>query len=77
MFFIPRNNWKTLFLIKVYHYLEIIFNNNVLVLFETSDLKEVRYFLSPQYITKVKVQCKHTEVRKRGFHILCLSNSLN
>ena len=37
--FIPCDNWKAMFFIKVYRYPEVFFNRNVLVLFETSDLK--------------------------------------
>ena len=31
-----------MFFVKVYHYPEVLFNRHDLVLFETSDLKEVR-----------------------------------
>ena len=37
--FIPCDNWKAMFFIKVYRYPEVFFNRNVLVLFETRDLK--------------------------------------
>ena len=41
MSFIPFDNWNTLFFIKAYRYIEVLFNRHVLALFETSDLKEV------------------------------------
>ena len=50
MFFIPYDNWKTLFFIQIYHYPEVSYNRNVAAFFETIILKEVRilYPLSPQ-----------------------------
>ena len=55
MFFIPCDNWKTVFRksLSLYHYTEVIFNCRVLAFFETSDLKEVR-ILFP--ISRVTVQ---------------------
>ena len=32
------DNWKIMFFIKVYRYPEVLYNRQVLVLFETSDL---------------------------------------
>ena len=44
MFFIPCDNWKTLFFIQIYRYLEVCYNRHVGEFFETSVLKEVRIF---------------------------------
>ena len=41
MFFILCDNYKTLFSIQFYLYLEVLFNRHVLAFFEASDLKEV------------------------------------
>ena len=46
MLFIPCDNWKNLFFMKVNSYPEVLFNSHVLALFETSGLKKVR-ILSP------------------------------
>ena len=50
MFFIPCENWKTLFFIKIYRYPEVWYNRHVAAFFEGSVLEEVRIFyrLSPQ-----------------------------
>ena len=43
-----------MFLIKVYRYPEVLLNRHVLVLFETTDLKEVRLLF---FIFTIRVQC--------------------
>ena len=42
MFFIPCDDWKTLFLMKVYRYSEGSFYSAAIAFFEASVLKEVR-----------------------------------
>ena len=51
--------------IKVYRYPEVLFNRDVLVLFETSDLKKVRIliFISTILIPKLKYNA-NTKVPK-------------
>ena len=41
VFFIPCDNWKTLFFIPIYHYPEVFCNCHVVMFFETSALEEV------------------------------------
>ena len=41
MFFVPCNNWKTLFLTQIYRYPEVWYNRHVAEFLETSVLKEV------------------------------------
>ena len=50
MFFIPRDNWKIIFLIQSYRYPEVWCNCHVAALFETSILKKVSilYLSFPQ-----------------------------
>ena len=50
MFFIPFDNWKTLFFIQIYQYSVVWYNRHVAAFFETGVLKEVRILfpLSPQ-----------------------------
>ena len=43
--------WKPLFFIKVCRYPNVFFNQHVLVLSETGDLKEVRHLFFPSKIT--------------------------
>ena len=42
MFFIPCDNWKTLFFIKVFHYSKGFSNYHIVAFFETTVFKEVR-----------------------------------
>ena len=62
MFFILRDNLKTLFFTQIYLYPEHFCNHHAVAFFETSVLKEVRllYPLSPQLTSKPlhKVQTK-------------------
>ena len=63
MFFIPYDNWKTLFFMQIYRKPVVWCNRHVVAFFEASVLKEVRilYPLSPQNITLMlipKVQNK-------------------
>ena len=41
MFFIPFDNWKKLFFVQIYRYLEICYNRHVAAFFVSSVLKEV------------------------------------
>ena len=49
MFFIPYDNWETLFFLYIYRYPEVWHNRHVGVFFETNLLKEVSilYTLAP------------------------------
>ena len=47
MFFVLCDNWKALFSIQIYLYLEVLFNCHVLAFFETSDI------LTSNFIQKV------------------------
>ena len=66
MFFIPCDNWKTLFIIKVHHYPELLFDLHVLAFFETSEMKEVHisFFISTLTVkcqkSKLKLTLRHT-----------------
>ena len=42
--FISCDKWKKLFFIQIYRYLEVFYDRRVIAFFETSALKEVRYF---------------------------------
>ena len=42
MFFIPFDNWKTLFFMQIYQYPAVCYNRHFAALFETSVLKEAR-----------------------------------
>ena len=42
MCFLPRDNWKTLFFIKVYRHAKGFSNRHVVAFFKTSVLKEAR-----------------------------------
>ena len=70
--FIPFDNWKTLFLIKVYCYPIGFFNHHVLAFFETSVLKAVRilhYLRNNSAILILKFQ--------KNFPIIYFLNALN
>ena len=50
MFFIPCDNWKIEFSIKIYRYPRVLFNRYVPAFSETNHLKVVHilFFLSPE-----------------------------
>ena len=50
----PSDDWKTLFLIKVYGYPEVFFNRHVVALFDTRDLNEVCILF---FISTIRAQC--------------------
>ena len=68
MFFIPCDNWKTLFFIQIYRYQEVSYNGHVAAFFETSVLKEIRilYPLSPQQ----RYNTADTKGPKQSFYFL-------
>ena len=47
MFFIPCDNWKTLFFIQIYCYIEVWYNRHVDAFFKGTVLKEVFYIRNP------------------------------
>ena len=59
MFFIPFDNWNTLFFMQIYRYPVVWYNRHVAVFFETSALKKstfyIRYLRHPLYpLSKVQ-----------------------
>ena len=64
MFFIPYDDWKMLFLMKVYRYSEGSFYSTAIAFFEASVLKEVRNLC---YLRNDNIK-----VRKYSFCILYL-----
>ena len=59
MFFIPCNNWKTLFFTQIQHYPEFWCNRHVAAFLATSVLKQVCILcpLSPKYRFHASLQC--------------------
>ena len=47
MFFIPCDNWKALFFIQIYCYIEVWYNRHVDAFFKGSVLKDVFYIRNP------------------------------
>ena len=56
MFFIPCENQRIVFFIKVQCYPEVLFNRQVLVFFKTSDLKKSVFYF---FISRITVQCQY------------------